>query len=48
VRNREPIDLIAAEWPDRPAVPSLASLLASPNPAIDRALSTLIGRDPTA
>jgi hypothetical protein len=48
VRNREPIDLIAAEWPDRPVVPSLASLLASPNPAMDRAFSTLIGRDPTA
>ena len=44
VRSREPIDLIAAEWPDRPAVPSLRTLLATPNPAMDRAFETLIGK----
>ena len=48
VRSREPIDLIAAEWPNRPAIPSLAALLAAPNPAMDRAFSALIGRKPTA
>jgi hypothetical protein len=47
VRKREPIDLIAAEWPDRPSVPSLAALLATPNPAIDRAFEALIGQKRT-
>jgi hypothetical protein len=47
VRTREPIDLIAAEWPDRPAVPSLAALLATPNPAMDRAFAALISPRPT-
>jgi hypothetical protein len=44
VRGRESIDLIAAEWPNRPAVPSLAALLSTPNPAMDRAFETLIGQ----
>lgn len=47
VRSREPIDLAAAEaeWPNRPSVPSLATLLSTPNPAMDRAFHTLIGHD---
>jgi len=44
VRGREQIDLIAAEWPDRPSVPSLAKLLDEPNPAMDRAFEVLIGQ----
>jgi hypothetical protein len=43
VRGREPIDLVAIEQPDRPRIPSLATLLATPNPAMDRAFMALIG-----
>ena len=44
VRDREQIDLTAIEQPDRPRVPRLAALLATPNPAMDRAFAVLIGR----
>jgi len=47
VRDRSQIDLTAIEQPDRPSVPKLATLLATPNPAMDRAFAALIGRDPT-
>ena len=43
VRNRDEIDLVAIEQPDRPPVPSLAELLAVENPALDRAFETLLG-----
>jgi hypothetical protein len=46
VRSRSPIDLTEIEQPDRPSVPKLATLLATPNPAMDRAFAALIGRDP--
>ena len=45
VRNRAPIDLTAIEQPDRPSIPKLATLLATPNPAMDRAFAALSGRD---
>jgi hypothetical protein len=44
IRERAPIDLIGIEQPDRPPVPSLANLLATPNPAMDRAFKALIGQ----
>jgi hypothetical protein len=44
VRDRATIDLTAIEQPDRPSVPKLATLLATPNPAMDRAFAALIGR----
>jgi len=44
IRERPPIDLISIEQPDRPSVPSLATMLATPNPAMDRAFQALIGR----
>ena len=47
VRSRDPIDLVAIEQPDRPAIPSLATLLAEPNPAMDHAFEVLIGHKRT-
>src|ERR1044072_7996819 len=44
IRERPPIDLISIEQPDRPPVPSLAKMLATPNPAMARAFQALIGR----
>lgn len=44
VRDRSHIDLTAIEQPDRPAIPRLATLLATPNPAMDRAFEALIGK----
>lgn len=46
VRDRASIDLTAIEQPDRPSIPKLAALLATPNPAMDRAFAALIGRSP--
>jgi len=46
VRDRGPIDLNAIEQPDRPPIPRLAALLATPNPAMDRAFEALIGKRP--
>jgi hypothetical protein len=43
VRDRDEIDLVAIEQPDRPPVPSLAELMAIENPALDRAFETLLG-----
>ena len=43
IRDREPIDLIAAEDPGHPPIPSLAELMAVENPALDRAFETLLG-----
>jgi hypothetical protein len=43
VRERESIDLVELEQPTRPPVPSLAELLAVPNPAVDRAFQVLVG-----
>lgn len=48
IRDREPIDLVAAEGPSRPHVPSLAELLAVPNPGVDRAFEALLGLPATA
>lgn len=44
VRSRKTIDLVEIEQPDRPSVPSLATLLSMPNPAMDRAFEALIGK----
>jgi hypothetical protein len=44
IRDRVQIDLTAIEQPDRPSIPKLASLLATPNPAMDRAFEALIGK----
>ena len=44
VRDSAPIDLTAIEQPDRPPIPRLATLLATPNPAMDRAFEVLIGK----
>jgi len=44
VRDRAHIDLTEIEQPDRPPIPKLASLLATPNPAMDRAFEVLIGK----
>ena len=43
VRGEDPTDLVAIEQPDRPPVPSLTTLLATENPALDRAFETLLG-----
>jgi hypothetical protein len=48
VRGRIEIDLIAAEQPDRPAIPRLTELLATPNPAMERAFQALVGPRRTA
>src|SRR5258706_11758998 len=44
IRRRDAIDLIDAEGPDRPTIPKIADLLAAPNPAMERAFETLLGR----
>jgi hypothetical protein len=43
VRDREVIDLVGIEQPDRPPVPSLAELMAIENPALDRTFEALLG-----
>jgi hypothetical protein len=42
-RERDEIDLVAIEQPDRPHVPRLDELMAIDNPALDRAFETLLG-----
>jgi hypothetical protein len=42
-RDRDEIDLVAIEQPDRPTVPSLDELMGIDNPALDRAFETLLG-----
>src|SRR4051794_13298270 len=48
IRERDAIDLVAIEQPDRPPVPSLAELMALENPALDRAFETLLGLESSA
>jgi hypothetical protein len=47
VREREVLDLVGIEQPDRPPVPSLAELMATENPALDRTFEALLGLSPS-
>jgi hypothetical protein len=42
IRDHQPIDLVAAETAASPAVPSLADMLATPAPGLDRFFDALL------
>ena len=47
LREQRAIELTLDEERVAPAIPTLAELLATPTPAVDRVFETLIGKDPS-